>query len=137
MDRLTRKASKQELIDSKYLFNYVDNSKDLNLARNPIRLSNAYDKLGKLEDIEEDLGCPLEALYKIKKSKQIYIDTYTVETPIGATTSIVKGMYKVIGIDIFKNKIQCLVQFSDLYRVFYVPMYEYKVGWFLKEDRSE
>lgn len=64
MNRLTRKASKKELIESKYMFNYVDNSVKPNPLSNPRKVSDVYDKLGKLEDLEEELGCPLEVLIR-------------------------------------------------------------------------
>jgi hypothetical protein len=93
--------------------------------------------LDDVAELQEQIGCPLEVLNKIKKEKQIYVDTYVVQKPSGCNMTIRKGMYKVIGIDILNNKIQCLIQFFDSYEVFYISTYEYKAGWFLKENRSE
>jgi len=91
----------------------------------------------KCHELESGLGCPLEVLNKIKKEKQIYINTYVVQKPSGDNTTIPLGIYKVREIDILNNQIQCLIQFSDSYEVFYISTYEYKIGWFLKENRSE
>ena len=101
------------------------------------KIEEELDYAAKYHKLEKQLGCPLEVLYKIKEVKQIYIDTYIVQRPSGANMSIVKRIYKVIGIDILNNQIRCLAQFSDGYMEFYVPIYEYKVEWFLKEDKSE
>lgn len=102
------------------------------------RLFNELDNKTLLIDtLEKKMGCSLDVLQEIEKNKQIYIDTNVVQKPSGCNMTIRKGMYKVTGVDILNNKIQCLAQFSDSYEVFYIPTYEYKVGWFLKEDRSK
>lgn len=127
MSRLTRKASKQELIDSKYLFSYVDNSKNPNPAQNPIRLSNAYDKLGKLEDLEEQLGCPLDLVlipYFISGLKKVWYhnqwcDVVRVVAYEEATTPYME------------------VRCKDYDYLKFIPLTNYKKTFWLKEDKSE
>lgn len=107
--------------------------------------SEEYDKLHDeldrktfiVDELEERAGCSLEVLYRINFHKQIYIDTYVVQRPSGTNMTINPGMYSVRGVDILNNQIQCIAQYSDCYMEFYVPIYEYKVDWFLKEDKSE
>ncbi len=101
------------------------------------KVEEELDYAAKYHELENKLGCPLEILYEIKESKQIYIDTYIVQRPSGANMTIINRMYNVIGIDILNNQIQCLAQFSDGYMEFYVQIYDYKKTWFLKKDKSE
>lgn len=98
---------------------------------------DALETIKEVVDLQEEIGCPLKILQEVKKSKQIYINTYIVQRPSGANMTISKGMYIVTGIDMLNNQIQCLAQFSDCYMEFNVSIYEYKVDWFLKEDKSE
>lgn len=63
MNRLTKK--------------YEDNSGYYPIENNSIRLNDYYccvEKLGKLEDLEEELGCPLEVIFKALKDGIFCVD---------------------------------------------------------------
>lgn len=126
MSRLTRKASKQELIDSKYLFNYVDNSINPNPLCNPRKVSNVYDKLGKLEDLEEKYGLPLDVLVTLLDRYQYYDED---------------GHLKIIhSLDMYHKQIliKKYENDDDIYGYYeHLNFKDYKVTWWLKEDKSE
>ena len=79
---------------------------------------NARQKLGKLEDLEEEIGCPLEVLFK----------------------ALINGIYAYNG-----NHYVVFLKFyyvSEKFRLKDVngllyPLDEYKNTWWLKEDKSE
>ena len=43
--------------------------------------NKVYNKLGQLEDLEEELGCPLEVVFKALKQGYIYVDMGIFEHP--------------------------------------------------------
>lgn len=105
MNRLTEK--------NKFNTHYeISISKDL--------LQSAYDKLGKLEDLEEELGCPLEVVFKALINNVIYYQNnngYLIEMK---------------GIKLVKLCEWCLTNGN------HYPMTKYyKSNWWLKADRSE
>ena len=79
------------------------------------------DKLGKLEDLEDELGCPLEVLSEI--SKNGFYEHYGYIPP-----------YHISRIDIFKREI---MYYDEETNYFTVKLKDYKKTWWLKEDRSE
>ena len=87
MNRLTYKLD--EPIKIKNLnYEYNKNSKQ--------KISNDmfFNKLGKLEDIEEEFGCPLDAIFKaLKDRKLVPINTISSEKP-----EITLGIYKILGL---------------------------------------
>ena len=87
MNRLTYKLD--EPIKIKNLnYEYNKNSKQ--------KISNdmIFNKLGKLEDIEEEFGCPLNAIFKaLKDRKLVSINTISSEKP-----EITLGIYKILGL---------------------------------------
>ena len=87
MNRLTYKLD--EPIKIKNLnYEYNKNSKQ--------KISNdmIFNKLGKLEDIEEEFGCPLDAIFKaLKDRKLVSINTISSEKP-----EITLGIYKILGL---------------------------------------
>ena len=80
-----------------------------------------YDKLGRLEDLEDELGCPLEVLSEI--SKNGFYEHYGYIPP-----------YHISRIDIFKREI---MYYDEETNYFTVKLKDYKKTWWLKEDRSE
>ena len=87
MNRLTYKLD--EPIKIKNLnYEYNKNSKQ--------KISNdmIFNKLGKLEDIEEEFGCPLDAIFKaLKDRKLVFIHAVSQEK-----TEITLGVYKILGL---------------------------------------
>ena len=94
----------------------------MNIRGNSI--SNAYSrKLGKLEDIEEDLGCPLDVVFKALK--EIYY-----EDEFGDLCQYQRPRLY------YSDDLKCWCW--KLFLGGYVlPLKDYKKSWFLKKDRSE
>lgn len=76
-------------------------------------------KLGKLEDLEEELGCPLEVMVKAIKNGIYYDDKF--EYPVF-----------ILDKDNFKDKNYHLLVVGTI-----VYLKEYKETFWLKEDKSE
>lgn len=80
-------------------------------------LQSAYDKLGQLEDLEEQLECPLEVVFKALKQDYVY-------TNVGKRGRLAIGFYG-----------DFLALFYGKYEMLRVS--NYKKTWWLKEDKSE
>lgn len=91
-------------------------------------LKPLYDKLGKLEDLEEQLGCPLEVVFKALKNGA-YLEI------IGNKVSDNDMVYHK-NISINSSEI-ILQRTNDSCIVIYRKLTDYKKTWWLKEDRSE
>ena len=89
MNRLTYKLD--EPIKIKNLnYEYNKNSKYSEKISNDM----IFNKLGKLEDIEEEFGCPLDAIFKaLKDRKLVSINAISSEKP-----EITLGIYKILGL---------------------------------------
>lgn len=97
------------------------------------RYGSPIDKLGKLEDLEEQLGCPLEcmvAVFKAMKQDLIYCD-------------IGNGMYNLhnfrldyvdLADDVYFTRSEYHYVLDDDCCIF---VKDYKKTWWLKEDKSE
>ena len=89
-----------------------------------IQEGQIVNKLGKLEDIEEQIGCPLEVFFKVIATKKVYIvltkcnfnRVYFVNLDFSAQDILTLGFF--VG--------GCKFLFN-----------EYKITWWLKEDKSE
>ena len=86
MNRLTRK------IKGCYCIDLIT---CLPMEYEQINKGNAcVEKLGKLEDIEEEFGCPLDAIFKaLKDRKLVSINAISSEKP-----EITLGIYKILGL---------------------------------------
>ena len=90
-------------------------------------LQNAYDKLGKLEDLEEEIGCPLDLVlipYFISGLKKVWYhnqwcDVVRVVAYEEATTPYME------------------VRCKDYDYLKFIPLTNYKKTFWLKEDKSE
>lgn len=100
------------------------------------RYGSPIEKLGKLEDLEEQLGCPLEVVFKAL-DKGFYIDTKKVEKepswekPMKRISLVgcpkyfrLNLWYKTIEVDRFGHYLEIWLE-------------DYKKTWWLKEDKSE
>ena len=76
-----------------------------------------YDKLGKLEDLEEQLGCPLDVLFKALKQDCVYTS---------------RGIRRQLSIGSFGDFMALFLGLREVKNV-----KDYKKTWWLKEDKSE
>lgn len=76
-------------------------------------------KLGKLEDIEEQLGCPLEVLFKALEN-----GIYTID----------KTWYSLVNLYFSDRNLYCQAKFKNS---IVVHIKDYKKTWWLKEDKTE
>ena len=118
MNRLTYKLD--EPITTKHSnYEYNKNSKQ--------KISNdmIFNKLGKLEDIEEEFGCPLDIIFKaLKDRKLVFIHTVSQEK-----TEITLGVYKILGL-MFDGENYILYIYKDN-DVTYVYTKDYGKTWVL------
>jgi len=89
-----------------------------------------YNKLGKLEDLEEQLGCPLEVVFK------------ALENGIYIKNSIYNGVpeyIRTVGLvymnDMYGFALTCFNEKAEQMGIYLAS--EYKLTWWLKEDKSE
>lgn len=89
----------------------------------------AIDKLGKLEDLEEQLGCPLDIIVKL--SLEMITEIYTFDKRW--------DNYNYVEFRFFSNPdgIHSLWLRSDDRYSWELPINEYGKTWWLKEDKSE
>ena len=109
MQRLTK-----ELLKDSYVLNPQEN------IPNVIVEGMIYNKLGKLEDIEEELGCPIEVYVKLHKIAKIYDE---------------QGNPLKIRQVIDENIVISTKKEINGYKL--IPLNCYKKTWWIKEDRSE
>ena len=89
------------------------------------RYGSPIDKLGKLEDLEEQLGCPLEVLLKLVDQNELY---YQFFDELQHWTSI--------KVDLRKKVVWYCKQVGGHYACSQ-PLSNYGKTFWLKEDRSE
>ena len=91
-------------------------------------------KLGQIEDIEDELGCPLDVVFKALKDKEIVVKhTYGLNEQIEKFKT-----HKISGLQF--NKIDFVFWlYEDIVTdlEFDVNVKDYKKTWWLKEDLSE
>lgn len=85
--------------------------------------TDCFDKLGQLEDLEEQLGCPLVVVFKALK--------YGIHIKIEDDETDIKGWK----LSIFMEE-QCFIINEMLFRT-KLPLNEYKKTWWLNGDRNE
>ena len=114
MKRLT-----EEIWKGKYTYA----GKDKSTKEYDLWVDEAIQKLGKLEDLEEEIGCPLEVLGKALIQNCFYVAQWNEyrETDIGF---IPEEQIFVISIDEWENGNTLLLS-------------DYKKTWWLKESKSE
>ena len=121
MNRLTYKLDEPIKIKNlNYEYNKI-------LKRNPEKISNdmIFNKLGKLEDIEEEFGCHLDAIVKaLKDRKLVFIHTVSSEKP-----ELTLGIYKILGL-MFDGENYVLYIYEDN-DVTYVYTKDYEKTWVL------
>ena len=108
MSRLTE----QDILTNDYTYSCSINEFEYGNGKEEI-----INKLGKLEDIEEELGCPLEVVFKALKQDYIY-------TKSGKHPHIELGTYGIMWCICCGLRMQLNIA-------------DYKKSWWLKEDYSE
>lgn len=101
-------------------------------------ISNIIVKLGKLEDLEERLGCPLDFIFKVLQAPKIYIEGMNVRSEYddsfkfhSKTNNYIINPYAIGG-----KKPEFL--FVDRWSYGYdLRLKDYKKTWWLREDKSE
>lgn len=90
--------------------------------------------LGIYEDIEEELGCPLEVLFKALKTTVFTNaeDCYGQELPSGLREFEVRLNVKNMSLGLIHNSM-----FKGKEVIRHIPLKDYKKTWWLKEDKSE
>lgn len=124
---------------SEYVSPYKENlyHPNTNVSRTQI-----YDKLGKLEDLEEELGCPLEVVFKAIEdgivikgdvnqygTKTLWLDNKPLEALVVEKRSFEEPR-------LIKYNVWCFSCDSGSYRGC-VSLKDYGKTWWLKEDKSE
>lgn len=89
------------------------------------QLQNVYNKLGKLEDLEDELGFPLEVVFKAIEQDEIYVKFFDEIQH-----------WSPIKIDLRNKKIWYSKQVGGHYAL-QQPLNKYGIGWWLKGDRSQ
>ena len=92
----------------------------------PIYHKEVCDKIYALEDIEEQLGCPLEVVFKALKYGIIIKDMFDIG--IGN---------KFYGVRLDTQNYDCEYVLRTYKGTISVEVKDYKKTWWLKEDRSE
>ena len=119
MSRLTKKVSKMEAM-LEYGSEYIP-------SENCNSEFELYYKLGKLEYLEDELGCPLDVVFKLKDAESIFVKGYGNEFDTWETDDFYLVWERTPYIEIFKN--------GEPLRSYYLK--DYKKTWCLKEDLSE
>jgi len=89
-------------------------------------------KLGKLEDLEDKIGCPLDVVFKaIQNGIYTNWDWYYDEFDINAELSHIDNVY--YGVNPF-GKISIMFGYK---KETIIDLKDYKKTWWLKEDKSE
>ena len=112
------------------------NYKGINLMGSwiPPTIKNAmWNKLGKLEDLEEQIGCPLEVLFRALKDGIYHNENY------GKTSTKEYESYLSFSKSSIPNDycIEIHYYFDGIYGTSYYSLKDYKKTWWLKADRSE
>lgn len=99
-----------------------------------ISVKDCIDKLGELENIEDELGCPLDVVFKALKDKEIVVKhTYGLNEPVEKLKT-----HKISGLSVYgRDFVFWLYENIVTDLEFDVNVEDYKKTWWLKEDLSE
>ena len=114
MNRLTKKKEKYNLmVGDRY--EPISTTREIN------------NKLGKLEDLEEQVGCPLEVREKALQQDEIfYVERNQTK------------MIRVVAMNCgYVNNGECVLNCLANGIWFCLPVKDYKITWWLKKDKSE
>ena len=103
---------------------FLDNFKEIkNINPNYVASKEElmYEKLGKLEDLEEQLGCPLKVVVKALKD-----GIYTLDLPR-------EDLIKQVDLKLSNRETEWYL----INNIMCVNLKDYKISFWLKEDKSE
>ena len=118
MSRLTRYHQESLLTDEGGYYE-SDNSNYLDITN----------KLGKLEDIEDELGCPLDVVFKAARNGFWFMSDKFWK-------NVFTKQFSNIPILFYHYEYECFCFEVGVSGV-YIPLKDYKKTWWLKEDMSE
>ena len=101
---------------------------------NDFREADWYNKLSNLEDLEDELGCPLDVVFKALKDKEIVVKhTYGLNEPVEKLKT-----HKISGLQFNKTDFVFWL-YEDIVTdlEFDVNVNDYKKTWFLREEKNE
>lgn len=129
MPRLTSQPFRRRLDDS--LENYK--VRRINGEEWETAAQNAINKLGRLEDLEEELGCPLEVLFKAYKETIVFkkIDCITKEEHVleGVKNKLIYNGKEFVLHTCFKYK--------KYYYLHILELKDYQKTWWLQGDKND
>lgn len=101
------------------------------------QLQNIYNKLGKLEDIEDELGCPLDVVFKalkegfvVKDDEEFILGDKNEYTHFKVLSFVYHEIYNEFGFGYGNDD-------ESNQPLWFEPTKYYKKTWWLKEDLSE
>lgn len=112
--RLTRKINH-------YCDTDIDN--DYGFADEDVDTAQIVDKLGRLEDLEDELGCPLEVLFKALSDRVYNVERKEYVNVSHIQYSFIDHKYEIYA----TNRNWCG----------WLAVESYKKTWWLREDKSE
>ena len=119
INRLTRQTNIKNNLKKCYYYENINNSTTVDV----------YNKLGKLEDLEEELGCPLEVVFQAIKEGIVFEHNVIHQTIKSKSTHL---FY-------FQNKwiIRAYVKIANSENAYDRYLKDYKKTWWLKETKEE
>ena len=94
--------------------------------------AKVYNKLGRIEDLEEQIGCPLEVVFKaLTNGFKFIISSHKLGTQNQRVNQMIYCDYAYL---YYANDVKewCISTIND-----YFYLKDYKKTWWLKEDKSE
>ena len=134
MERFTKKLSQEE-IEARIRKGLSINAYDINMENiftdNDKIICDCRTKLGKIEDLEEEIGCPLEVLAKLVLGADVFFENQN-----GKIEALDEAIE--LNIDTITNK-PCMGNWIPQLPkgVDKLLFCDYKKTWWLKEDKSE
>ena len=95
-------------------------------------------KLGKLEDLEEEIGCPLDFIFKVLKAPKIYIEGMNVRSEYDDKFKFnAKSNYYIINPYAIEGKKPEFLFVDRWSYGFDLRLKDYKKTWWLAENKEE
>lgn len=110
----------------------TENGYEINLDMIDKDIEDCRTKLGKCEDLEEEIGCPVKVIYKAL-TDGVYTEVDTYGKDAGNGLRYFKEIYiSINGIELLHNSM-----FKGIESIGIRQLKDYKKTWWLKPDKSE